>query len=81
MNNKEVKIAEMTDKQFLRFRKWYERRERLEQTPHRGFYPYGFANYIKFNVKRKNMYEKKDTQPALPAHDGSSDGSGDLPFD
>ena len=27
------------------------------------------------------MYEKKDTQPALPAHDGSSDGSGDLPFD
>ena len=70
----------MTGHQFLRFRKQYERKQKEECKPHRGFYPMGFANYIKLIVKHKKMYESKNPQLALPAPDRLGDddgGSGD----
>ncbi len=50
----------MTDRQFLRFRKQYERKQKEECKPHRGFYPMGFANYIKFIYNHKKLYERKE---------------------
>ena len=70
------KVIPMTDKQFLRFRKQYERKQKEECKPHRGFFPNGFTlkikqhgcknrinEWIKYS-ERREKYEKINDSPA-----------------